>query len=318
MADSLLAEVTRNGFVECRHYGSVAVVGPSGEVCFAAGEPDRQIFGRSANKMMQAVAMLRAGLQVTGEQLALATASHSGGAAHLSVVHSILKEANLSPGALQNTPMAPLGKPEYDQFIVDRQEVSALTMNCSGKHAAMLSTCVRCDWELDSYLANDHPLQVRITETIEEFTGDLPEGIGVDGCGAPAHRVSVVGLARSLARMTVADATSPEGRVIDAIRAYPALVGGHGRDVTEFLFAAPGWVGKDGADGVMVLASPDGFSVAVKIVDGAERPRIPVAIAALEQAGVPVPTLPDTIRRPLVLGGGKPVGDVHAAIGSIR
>jgi L-asparaginase II len=314
MNDILLAEVTRSGFIECRHYGSVAVIDPSGDIRFTGGSPEQQTFGRSANKMMQAVAMLRNGLRVSSEQLALATASHSGGAAHLSVVQSILREANLSPSALRNTPMPPLGKREYDQFIVDRQEVSALTMNCSGKHAAMLSTCVQCGWELESYLLKGHPLQRLITDTIEEFTGDEVEGVGVDGCGAPAHRVSLLGLARSLTRMTVAAATTPEGRVVEAIRAYPALVGGHGRDITEFLLAAPGWVGKDGADGVMVLASPEGFSVAVKITDGAERPRIPVAVAALEFAGVPVPELPNSIRRPAVFGGGQPVGEVRAAL----
>jgi L-asparaginase II len=314
LKDVLLAEVTRSRFVECRHYGSAVVVDPSGVVVLSLGQPDAQTFGRSANKMMQAVAMLRAGLNVTDHQLALTTASHSGSAEHLTVVRSILQGAKLTEKQLKNIEAPPFGRAEYDLFILNREKPRALTMNCSGKHASMLSTCVQCGWDLETYLDKGHPLQQRVTETIAEFTGETSEGIGVDGCGAPAHRVSLVGLAQSLTTMVVAKPTTPEGRVVRAIEMYPVLVGGLGRDVTEFLLAAPGWVGKDGADGVMVLSTPKGFSVAVRVIDGAERPRIPIALAALEAAGVPVPTLPDMIRRPPIFGGGRAVGRVLARI----
>ncbi len=312
MKDVLLAEVTRSRFVECRHYGSAVVVDPSGVVVLSLGQPEAQTFGRSANKMMQAVAMLRAGLQVTDHQLALTTASHSGSTEHLAVVKSILRESKLEDKQLKNVEAPPFGRPEHDLFILNREKPSALIMNCSGKHASMLSTCVQCGWDLETYLDQAHPLQQRILETIAEFTGETTEGIGVDGCGAPAHRVSLVGLARSLTTMVLAQPTTPEGRVVNAIGKYPVLVGGIGRDVTEFLLAAPGWVGKDGADGVMVLSTPKGFSVAVRVIDGAERPRIPIALAALEAAGVEVPSLPDMIRRPPVFGGGRAVGRVLA------
>jgi L-asparaginase II len=312
LKDALLAEVTRNRFVECRHYGSAVVVDPTGKVCFSLGQPEAQTFGRSATKMMQAVAMLRAGLKVTDHQLALTTASHSGSPEHLAVVESILHDSKLSAAQLKNVEGPPLGHREYDLFVVNHGKQSALTMNCSGKHASMLSTCVQCGWDLETYLDTLHPLQQRITEAIAEFTGETTDGIGVDGCGAPAHRVSLVGLARSLTTMVAAAPTTPEGRVMSAISMYPVLVGGLRRDVTEFLLAAPGWVGKDGADGVMVLASPDGFSVAIRVIDGAERPRIPVALAAIEAAGVTLPSLPDSMRRPVVLGGGRAVGRVVA------
>ncbi len=314
MNRAVLAEVTRNGIVECRHRGSVVVVAPSGDVVLAVGDPTELIFGRSANKMMQAVAMLRRGVTLTDEQLALAVASHSGGQAHIEVVTSILTRFGLAEDALQNIAMPPIGADELTEFLRNKQQPSALTMNCSGKHAAMLGTCVVQSWDQSAYLAMDHPLQVAITETIEELTHDHGNDIGVDGCGAPAHLVSLRGLAGSLSQMARADTSTDEGRVASVIRQYPILVGGRGRDVTEFLLAAPGWVGKDGADGGMVLSSPDGFAVALKIEDGAAKPRIPVAIAALERAGVVLPSLPPTMRRPPVLGGGQPVGELRPAI----
>ncbi len=41
-------------------------------------------------------------------------------------------------------------------------------MNCSGKHAAMLATCVVNGWDTATYLAPDHPLQRHIAATFAE------------------------------------------------------------------------------------------------------------------------------------------------------
>ena len=38
-------------------------------------------------------------------------------------------------------------------------------MNCSGKHAAMLATCVANGWPTETYLDADHPLQRAIAAT---------------------------------------------------------------------------------------------------------------------------------------------------------
>ena len=314
--DVMLATVERNGVVECVHHGAFVVVDPTGETVNAGGDVDGFVFGRSANKMMQAVAMLRAGLQVDQRQLALTTASHSGGPEHLEVVRSILADAGQNVSALGNVSSTPLGAHELVAFHRGNEEASPLHMNCSGKHASMVSTCNVRGWDLRTYLHADHPLQQSITDTISELTKDAGGvgGAGVDGCGAPAHLVTLRGLARSLGSMATAHCDSNEGRVAHAIKEYPVLVGGHGRDVTEFLLHAPGWIGKDGADGIMVLASPAGHSVAVKIADGTERPRIPVAVAALRAAGVQVPDLPPAITAPEVRGGNSIVGSVRAAI----
>src|SRR6476619_3476719 len=98
-----LAHVVRSGFVESVHHGSVVVLGPDGAVLAAAGDPQEPIFARSANKLAQAVAMLRHGLDLDGELLALAAASHSGEPFHLSAVQRILASAGLDETDLQNT-----------------------------------------------------------------------------------------------------------------------------------------------------------------------------------------------------------------------
>ena len=64
------------------------------------------------------------------------------------------------------------------------------------------------------------------------------------------------------------------------------MASGAGRDVAALMRAVPGLLAKDGFEGVQVAALPDGRAVAVKIADGANRARVPVAAAALAWAGV--------------------------------
>src|SRR5579884_600535 len=100
----MVAEVRRNGFVESVHHGAVVALDPAGEIAFALGRPDVPMYPRSSNKPLQALAMLRAGLALDGELLALACASHSGEDFHLDGVRRILRGAGRSVADLQCTP----------------------------------------------------------------------------------------------------------------------------------------------------------------------------------------------------------------------
>lgn len=77
-APPVLAEVVRSGFTEGHHRGSLVVLAADGSVEWTLGDPAAPVFPRSSNKPMQAAAILRAGLELSGERLALAAASHSG------------------------------------------------------------------------------------------------------------------------------------------------------------------------------------------------------------------------------------------------
>ena len=82
-APVVVAEIVRSGFVEGHHYGSVVILASDGSVQWSVGDVVDQILPRSCNKPLQAVGMLRAGLDLDGELLALAAASHSGEPFHL-------------------------------------------------------------------------------------------------------------------------------------------------------------------------------------------------------------------------------------------
>ncbi|MFI9768974.1 asparaginase [Streptomyces sp. NPDC052415] len=305
-----VAHLIRGGVVEGIHYGSVVVLDAGGTVRVQLGDIEAAFYPRSALKPVQAVAMVRAGLPLDGELLSLAAASHSGEERHLAGTRRILELAGVGESDLRNVPDLPFDPVVRDAWVREGRLPSRLAQNCSGKHAAMLYTCRVNGWPLEGYLDPGHPLQRAIAEAVEDLTGQRVAQVTVDGCGAPLFSVSLHGLARAAARITTAAPGTPEARVADAMREHAEMASGTGRDVAALMRAVPGLLAKDGFEGVQVAALPDGRAVAVKISDGANRARIPVAAAALARAGVD-PSLLGEFQGEALLGGGRAVGCVR-------
>ncbi|MFF6987382.1 asparaginase [Streptomyces sp. NPDC010273] len=305
-----VAHLIRGGVIEGIHYGSVVVLGADGQVQLQIGDIEAAFYPRSAIKPVQAVAMVRAGLPLDGELLSLAAASHSGEERHLDGTRRILELAGLTEDSLRNVPDLPFDPVVRDAWVREGRAPSRPAQNCSGKHAAMLYVSKLNGWSLDDYLDPAHPLQQAIAEIVEDLTGQRIARVSVDGCGAPLFSISLHGLARAVARITTAAPGTPEARVADAMRSYAEMASGAGRDVAALMRAVPGLLAKDGFEGVQVAALPDGRAVAVKVSDGANRARIPVAAAALVRAGVEEGLLAEFAGEPL-LGGGEPVGRVR-------
>ena len=226
--------------------------------------------------------------------------------------------ADLTEDALQTPADYPLDDAAREEVIRNGGSKAPVLMNCSGKHAAMLATCVANDWPLASYLSVDHPLQQAIASTFARVTGEPVEHVAVDGCGAPLLSTSLTGLARAFA--VIATATSgPAARIATAIREHPEFVSGTTRDELTLLRAIPGAIGKAGAESCYVVALPDGRAFATKTDDGAPRARPVLMAALLEQAGVTGEDGVDgsAVRRTgeaVLLGGGKPVGEIRAVL----
>jgi L-asparaginase II len=289
----VLAEVIRGEMVESRHRGSIVALGSDGEVAFAAGSIDVPMYPRSASKPAQATAMARVGLDLNGELLALAASSHSGEGFHVEGARSILAKFGLSESDLQNTPKWPLDEDASRRCAGNGNAKSSIVADCSGKHAAMLATCVVNDWPLDNYLDSGHRLQQTLNHEIAELAGESVDHTAVDGCGAPLFAVSLTGVARMFQTLATADRSSAGGRVAAAIRDFPEWVSGTTRFEARLIRAVPGLICKVGAEGVYAAALNDGRAVALKIEDGAVRPLPVVMEAALGKLGVDVPTLSD-------------------------
>jgi L-asparaginase II len=309
-----LARVVRSGWVESVHTGHAVLVDPDGAVVAAWGSPAEPILPRSSNKPLQAVGMLEAGLDLDGEPLALAAASHSGEALHLDGVRKVLADAGLTEDDLANAPGLPYGPAAQVAWVRAGGGPSSLAQNCSGKHAAMLRTAVRLSAPTIGYLDPAHPVQRACIAGIERCCGERIAGIGVDGCGAPVVAISLVGLARAFGRLVQAPSDSAGGRVAAAMAGHPFFVGGTDRDVTMFMQALPGAIAKDGAEAVHAFALPDGRAGALKVADGSERARAAVVVGLLRRLGIDDPDVLAAAGPAPVLGGGRPVGVVEAAL----
>ena len=313
----VVAEIVRSGFVEGHHYGSLVALAADGSVEWSVGDVTSPVLPRSSNKPVQALAMVELGLDLPDDLLALACASHSGEAFHVDGVRRILASAGLDESALQTPVDYPLDDGARDELIRAGGARSRILMNCSGKHAAMLATCVLRSWETATYLHPDHPLQLAILETFARVTGEPVDTVAVDGCGAPLLSTSLTGLARAFAALATAT-DGPERRIAEAIRRHPQNVSGTTRDELALHRAIPGLIGKAGAESVYAVALPDGRAWALKTDDGAPRVR-PVLMAealrrsgVLDEPGVDADAVRATGRLEL-LGGGVPVGEIRAA-----
>lgn len=305
-----LAEVVRSGMVEGVHFGAVVALGPDGSVAWSVGDPDQLVYPRSSAKPVQAAGMLRAGLDLPDELLALVCASHQGEPIHVEGVGRILGGVGLGSEALQCTPKLPSHGPSARAVVRGGGSEAAVYSDCSGKHAGMLATCRRSGWPTDDYLEAGHPLQVALRAEFERVTGGEVRHAGVDGCGAPIWACPLVELARAFRTGVTEPAGMPLRRAADAMRGHPELVSGTGSEVTGLMRAVPGLLVKDGAEGVYGAALPDGRAVAVKVSDGAFRAAQPALVAALVRLGVEPSAVAGWATVP-VLGHGEPVGSVH-------
>ena len=309
-----LVAAIRDGLVESVHYGSAVALAADGSVAASAGTPLAPFYPRSALKPLQAVAMVRAGLELPADLLALAAASHSGAAAHRDGALRILEMHGLAPTDLENSTDLPYGTAEREDWLRNGGSATRITQNCSGKHAAMAATCLLNGWPVEGYLHPTHPLQQLVARTVTDLAGEDPAGVSTDGCGTPLFALTLTGIARAFGRIAKAaadDDGSPEAAVGLAMQQHPVMVAGEGRDVTALMRLLPGAVAKDGFEGVQLVGLADGSAVAVKISDGGDRARMPATVHLLDALGVDTEPLAGIATAP-VLGGGHPVGQLLA------
>ncbi|HKH09332.1 MAG TPA: asparaginase [Agromyces sp.] len=317
-----LAVVERSGFIESRHAGSAIVLSPDGETARTLGDVRSPVLPRSSMKPFQAVAVMTSQVTLRGEDAAVATASHSGTAAHVALVRGVLGRAGIPESALACPAAMPTDRAARDQVVRSGGRAERIYMNCSGKHAAMLTACRANDWPLDGYVDAEHPLQKRILDVLERFTGERPAASAIDGCGAPVHAVSLTALARGIQKITTAATSSPfalyreAAALTEAVREHPWVIAGPGRPDTVAIERL-GVFAKFGAEGVMVMTAPNGTTTALKVLDGSPRASTVIAARLLADAGALEHSAIDDVQSELdlwIMGGDEPVGQVRATV----
>jgi L-asparaginase II len=304
--DVVLAEYVRDGVVESEHRGFLAMLNADGTIFKSLGDLETKIYPRSTVKCAQASAMVRHGLNLEPRLLALAQSSHSGAAMHMDGAREILASVGLDESALQCALDRPLGDAERRTW--GDAAPTRIAMNCSGKHAAMIATCVINKWPVDNYLDAAHPLQVAIKTELETLASEKISVTSTDGCGAPLFLLSVIGLARAIRTITIS-ADPIHKSVMDAARAFPEMVGGVGRHNTEMMQEVPGLFMKDGAEAVNVSSLSDGRTFVFKVSDGSLRAFRTIVHACLKDFGIDTSFTPEK-----VMGGPRVIGTIRATI----
>jgi L-asparaginase II len=334
-----LLVVTRGGLVESVHRGSVAVVSEDGRLLAAAGDPQQEVFLRSAAKPVQLVPFLAGGGEkrfgLSTDEIALAASSHGGEPFHTRLAAAILAKGGFTVADLRCGAHSPLRAEAARALTVGGEEPSALHNNCSGKHAAMLLACRLFGESPKTYFRREHPLQKRILSVLSRLSG-VPIariGVAVDGCSVPVFRLPLRSLARLYARL--AGGPSPREtkaefaarvRIVGAMTRAPLLVAGTGRFTTKLMEEFHGLLlAKEGAEGVYAMGAPrrltrsragtGALGIALKIEDGSERGRDAVTVEVLRQLGLAsgprLASLRRFANRPVKNVRGEVVGDMR-------
>jgi L-asparaginase II len=293
---------------------AVAVVDAAGTIVYSSGDREHPFFLRSTAKPFQAAASQSAGAALVPEELAIAAGSHAGQPVHVAMVRAMLLKAGLGEQHLACPPAWPSAEAASRRAAASGVlEPQSVFHNCSGKHAGMLRACVAQGWPLD-YTRLSHPIQQRSMAAVAEATGERPHPSGVDGCGVPTFRATVVGAARAFARL----AAHPElSEVAGAMSRFAALTSDG--DSPEALLARwlPAAV-KGGAEGCLGVALVGGLGLAAKSWSGQRTPAVVAAVAVLDRLGLlsrHARQMLAPVSLPPVLGGGLPVGRIEVLEG---
>lgn len=292
-------DVHRGGILESRHRCSVAAW-QGGRMIFDRGDVRHPVFMRSSAKPFQAMAFVLSGAAdrfgATEEELAVVCASHGAEEVHLRAVRSLLGKAGLDPSVLGCGAHPPACTAASLALARSGGKPEPLHNNCSGKHAGMVMAALQMGAPLGTYLEMDHPLQVETRRNLTIFSGMEPEVLvlGVDGCSAPNFALPLENQAAAFARLAEPDASIPPAhaaaarRITRAMMNHPRMIAWEGQGDAALMGAAPGrFVSKLGAEGVQGIGVPGrGLGIALKVEDGSARPRIPLTLALLLEAGV--------------------------------
>lgn len=300
-----LAEILRNEMVESAHYGHLVIFDATHNRVFSLGDPAAPIFPRSSIKPIQARAMVKLGLDIEPRLLALVVASHSGSVAHISGVRELLAKFSLDESHLQCALDLPLG--EVERKLWGENPPERIAMNCSGKHAGMLATCVINGWDTSNYREMNHPLQIAIKREIEESSNSKSVNDTYDGCGAPLFAVALQALANAIRSIVESDDDASRA-IVAAMSTHPEMVAGNGRLSTQWMRAVPGLIMKEGAEGVHIAGQRGKGVIAFKVIDGSMRAHEVITRSALARIGITA-----QVPAASVFGGPLPKVEIRAS-----
>lgn len=300
-----LFHICRGTTVESIHYGAIAVVTAEGNLFAWAGDPHINTFLRSSAKPFQTLPLLEMGglekFQITGDELAITCASHSGTDTHLKSIYNLQQKIGVSESDLRCCTHQPFDPASREKLRAQGIRPSPNHHNCSGKHTGMLGQAKLLGVSLEKYTEVEHPVQEQILSTFCEMCEISQDkvSVGRDGCSVPTFSIPLFNSAWGWARL-VNPAGLPDKRtkacqtITNSMGTHPFYIGGPGRFDTQLMKTAPGKIiSKTGAEafqaaGIFKNAIAPGspaLGIALKIADGdqGKRSRRAVMLEVLNQ-----------------------------------
>ena len=274
--NELIVKVKRGSYVESVHKVHAVVCDIKGRILVRSGNPNYETFIRSALKPFQAIPFLTSGaLEKIGsgeKSLAIACGSHNGNKLHAREAFKILWNSDIDVSKLK--------------CPIPKGKKSNLEHNCSGKHAAFLSTCSKMSWDEENYLDLKHPLQKEIIRILSELIGVNNDSFKIerDNCGALTVFIKLSQIALLYAHLS--GSYKPELEQISrAMVNNPMLIAGDGVFDTELMKRAHKQIlSKGGSEGIQCLGRvSEGIGIAIKAEDGSKRAKHAVALHILKQ-----------------------------------
>jgi L-asparaginase II len=299
---------TRNGIIESIHYGAVAVVTPDGSLFAKVGDPQARTFLRSSAKPFQCIPLLELGgreeFQISGEELAVVCASHSGTDQHLRTIIGLQNKIGITESDLLCGTHLPFDSASRKKLQDQGRSPSQNHHNCSGKHTGMLGQAALLGAPISKYTEVEHPVQQGIMTVFSEMCElDIKDiALGRDGCSVPTFAIPLYYAAWAWAKLVYPENLSPLRaescrQITDAMTGHPFHVAGPGRLDTRLMELAPGKiVAKAGAEAFQAIGvypnviqpgSP-ALGITLKIAGGdqGKRARKAVILEVLRQLGI--------------------------------
>ena len=290
---NIITYITRGKNIESTHKIKALVINSNKEILLTTNNNENKIFPRSAIKAFQAIPFAKSGaiskFNLSSSQIALACSSHCGEEFHINELSNWIESLNISVNKLKCGIHNPLNLNASNKLLLSGSAPDQLYNNCSGKHLAMLTSCIYKKENINNYLNFEHPHQLQIKKTLEAFTETKISKIdfGLDGCSAPQYAFKIIDLAKALLNLVnnynLNLEYSSEVRILlNSILHYPRMIGGSNkfdsfliRKSNKKIFC------KGGAEGVFLFAHLTKKIVGViKVVDGNER-ALPSAVSTI-------------------------------------
>ena len=285
--------VSRGKILESLHGIKCLIGSINGKTIFSTNNENDIIYPRSSIKIFQGIPFSTSNAvelyNLNKKQIALSCSSHCGEDFHIKELNNWMEKVNLKISDLKCGIHNPINQKSSNDLFLSGKQPNQIYNNCSGKHLAMLTSCLVNNFPIKNYVDFNHPHQINIRNIFSKFTENIipKKNYGIDGCSAPQYAFTIKQLGKALSNLLnsyngIFEYSENIKVIINAILANPKFIGGSNNlDSNLIKISNKNIFCKGGAEGVFLFIHlKKGIFGILKVKDGNER-ALPSAIYTL-------------------------------------